>query len=353
MRLVNPRRAAIVLLAGTILTARALAQEPVQERVTVGIVEVTLHASDRFGEPVVGLKAEDLTLLVDGKPAPIETLEWTSSLGSGDPVEDSAAVPADGASAAGTGTDGGAIVGRRLVLLFQWEIQGAKSEGHVRMARQALEFIDTLKPDDEVAVMSFGSRLWLRQDFTSDHAKMRAAILSTLVPKNDAGGGNPSLAAAARDGENATSIEKAFLAIGNALRPIPGSKAIVFFGWGIGTWTAITKDTAGLGRMNYPREFDQALKALQQAQAPVFTLDISAGHHQLEAGLERLSFETGGYYLPTYDFPRWAMKTAARALTGHYVLIFRPPSGRPHGPHEIRIEAARGIRLLYRQQYDD
>jgi hypothetical protein len=84
----------------------------------------------------------------------------------------------------------------------------------------------------------------------------------------------------------------------------------------------------------------------------VFTLDISSGHHQLEAGLERLSFETGGYYLPTYDFPRWAMKTAARALTGHYVLIFRPPAGR-HGTHEIRIEAGKGIRLLYRQLYED
>jgi VWFA-related protein len=340
-------RVEIGLLVAAVLAAPVLGQEPVQEQVTVGIVEVTLHASDRFGEPIVGLQAGDLKLLVDGKPAPIETLEWTSSLTNDRDIGE------DELSAGPTGeAPAEAVAGRRLVLLFQWEIQGAKSEGHVRMSRQALEFIETLKPEDKVAVMSFGSRLWLRQDFTNDPAKLRAAILSTLVPKNDESGGRPSLAAAAREGENATSIEKAFLAIGKALRPIPGSKAILFFGWGIGTWTAMTQETAGLGRMNYSRDFDQALEVLQQAQAPVFTLDTSAGHHQLEAGLERLSFETGGYYLPTYDFPRWAMKTAARALTGHYVLIFRPPGGR-HGPHEIRLEAARGVRLLYRQQYDD
>ncbi|HEY1435823.1 MAG TPA: VWA domain-containing protein [Thermoanaerobaculia bacterium] len=342
----NLARGSLGLIFAAVLAAPALAQEPVQEQVTVGIVEVTLHASDRFGEPIVGLKASDLTLLVDGKPAPIETLEWTSSVSSDSSKEDDAAVHETESAVAPPST------GRRIVLLFQWEIQGAKSEGHVRMARQALEFIDTLKPDDQVAVMGFSSRLWLRQDFTSDRAKMRAAILGVLVPKNDESGGRPTLAAAARDGENATSIEKAFLAIGKALRPIPGSKAIVFFGWGIGTWTAMTREAGGVGRMNYSRDFDAALQALQQAQAPVFTLDTSAGHHQLEAGLERLSFETGGYYLPTYDFPSWAMKTAARALTGHYVLIFRPPGGR-HGPHEITIKAPSGVRLLYRQQYDD
>ena len=82
-------------------------------------------------------------------------------------------------------------------------------------------------------------------------------------------------------------------------------------------------------------------------------LDVSGGHHTLAAGLERLSFETGGYYLPTWDFPRWAMKTAASAIKGHYVLVFRPPSLPERGFHEIRIEGPSGVKLLYRQGYED
>ena len=316
------------------LSAAVFAQEPpVQEHVTVNLVELTVHASDPSGEPVRDLKASDFRVLVDGAAVEIESLEWSGTLQ----------------------TEGGpapAAPGRLMVLMFQWEIQAQKAEGHMRMSRQALEFVDTLEPGDRVAVLAFGSRLWLRQDFTSDHKLLRAAILNVLVAKDAPPNAEaPTLAAVAAAGQDATSIDKAFLALGRALRPLPGAKAILFFGWGIGSWNATSAD-GQLGRTHYAPDFEEARKALQSAQAPVFALDISGGQHQLQEGLSRLAFETGGYYFPTHDFPRWAMKTVARAVSGHYALVFKPPPD-SHGVHTIQLLSPRKLVLLYRQTYED
>ena len=319
---------------GCLLAATVLAQQPpVQEHVTVDLVELTVHAADPSGEPVRDLKASDFRVLVDGAAVEIESLEWSGTLQT-------------------EGAPGPSTPGRLMVLMFQWEIQAQKAEGHMRMSRQALEFVDTLEPDDRVAVMTFGSRLWLRQDFTSDHGLLRSAILNALsakdAPTNAAG---PTLAAAAAAGESATSIDKAFLALGRALRPLPGAKAILFFGWGIGSWSALSPD-GHLGKTLYTPDFEEARKALQSAQAPVFALDISSGSHQLQEGLSRLAFETGGFYFPTHEFPRAAMKTVARAVSGHYALVFKPPPG-PHGVHTIQLASPRKLVLLYRQTYED
>lgn len=337
-------RPVLAIVAGLSLAGAAAAQEPVQEKVHVTVVEVTLHASRGSGEPVTGLTPRDLRLYVDRHDVPIESLEWVST-----EAPPSSSPDARPASAAATESPAS---GRLIVLLFQWHVEAAKIEGHLRMERQALDFIETLGPEDRVAVATFGSRLWLRQDFTGDRALLRKAVRNALaLETGPLAPAPPSLAAVARDGESATSIEKAFLSLGGALRGLPGAKAIVFFGWGVGRWDFLSPDKA-LGGMTYSPEFHSAVTLLAQAQAPVFALDVSGGHHSLEIGLERLSYDTGGYYLPTWDFPRGAMKNVARAITGHYVLVFRPPK-LPSGTHEIRLDGPPGVRLRYRQLYED
>ncbi|HKD16322.1 MAG TPA: VWA domain-containing protein [Thermoanaerobaculia bacterium] len=349
------RKARIALVVVAVLAAAATpAQQPVQETVHVTVVEVTVHATDRAGEPVKGLGPRDVRLFVDGHDVPIESFDWVSNEPA--PKAETAA-PAETAArpVAGPATPETPEPpsGRLIVLFFQWHIEGAKIEGHLRMTRQALEFLDGLRPEDRVAVATFGSRLWLRQDFTNDRALLRSAVQNALTLENGPGAPQPpSLSAIAAHGADATSIEKAFIALGDALRPLPGSKGIVFFGWGIGKVDFLMPGQQ-LGAMVYSPEYQRAVTVLGQAQAPVFSLDVSGGHHSLEAGLERLSFETGGYYLPTYDFPRWAMKSVSRALVGHYVLVFRPPHLEKHGFHQIQLDAPSGVKLLYRQGYED
>ncbi|HTR03717.1 MAG TPA: VWA domain-containing protein [Thermoanaerobaculia bacterium] len=349
------KRASGLLAAGVLAPALLLpqtVQKPVQEQVHVTVVEVTLHAADRTGEPVRGLGPRDLRLFVDGRDVPIESLDWVSNepKAATEPVP---TPPAPALAATPAAAEAPVPTGRLIVFFFQWHIEAVKIEGHLRLSRQALEFLDTLQPDDEVAVVTFGSSLWLRQDFTRDRARVRAAIRNALVLDNaPASPGPPSLEAIVRDHASVTSIEKAFAALGDALRPLAGSKAILFLGWGVGE-ASFLGPGGSLGTMRYSADYERAIAALGRAQAPVFSLDVSGGHHSLEAGLERLSFETGGYYLPTWDFPRWAMKTAASAIKGHYVLVFRPPALPKHGFHEIRLDGPPGVKLLYRQGYED
>jgi VWFA-related protein len=348
----------VLAASGVLLvTATAIAQQPVHEQISVERVEVTLHVTDRRGEPIRGLSPSDFRVFVDRRPVRIESLEWVSNgpqTASG--VEESGREPpsCDGAEAVSPPMP----PGRLIVLLFQWEVAGQKQEGFVRMVRQALDFVDSLEPRDRLAVLTLGARLWLLQDFTEDRDKARIAIRNALghgVSDRPAAGEQFSLRAGlSSDAQReATSIEKALLAIGRGLKPIPGSKAVLFFGWGIGKWLSLRSDDPNLGAVVYSKEYEQARAALSEAQAPVFTLDISDGRHQLEEGLKRLSFETGGCYVPTYLFPEWAMKTVAHSISGHYVLVFRKPDGAP-GSHSIRVETSRReVVLLYRQQFED
>jgi VWFA-related protein len=359
-----PGRSRIAIAAAAALlpvAAPASAQQPsptpVQEIVFVTRVEVTLHVTDKLGHVIPGLGKEDFRLFVDEEPVPIESVEWAGAPAAA-PAAGSETPPAEARPAPDAAFS--SEVGRLLVFVFQNQIEGVKDEGLLRMKRQALDFVDTLTPRDRAAVLLMGSRLWLNQDFTVDRKALRAAI-SRVPQKEDAAAaasdsGEPSLAPRlpAETTRAATSPEKALAAIGRALRPLPGSKAVLFFGWAIGRWNALAPvGDYHMGRIDYSKDYEDARRALSEAQAPVFTLDVSSGPHQLQEGLNALSFETGGFYMPTYQFPRSAMQQVGEAIKGHYVLVFRKPD-LPRGPHKIRIDRMRGNwNLLYRQDYDD
>jgi VWFA-related protein len=354
------KRSAVSSLLFTVCAA-GLGQQPsptpVQEFVTVTRVEVTLHATDKQGHVIPGLKKEDFRLFVDDQPVPIESVEWAGATSApSDGGASGAPAPSEPAASERFSTD----TGRLIVFLFQSQIEGLKDEGLMRCKRLALDFADTLGPNDRAAVLLAGSRLWLTQDFTSDRKAVRAAI-SRVPNKQDvtastAAAGEPSLAPnlPLETVQAATSPEKALGALGRALRPLPGSKAVLFFGWAVGKWNALAPvGEYHMGRIDYSKDYEAARKALSEAQAPVFTLDVSGGPHQLQEGLNALSFETGGFYMPTYTFPQAAMRQVGEAIKGHYVLVFRKPD-LPKGPHKIQVERMRGNwNLLYRQDYDD
>jgi len=248
---VSASRASAALAVGALwIAAVAIAQQPVptpvQESVTVHRVEITLHATDRSGAAVQGMEPREFSVFVDGKHVDTESVEWVGSAG------DATLVPTREVRAEGPALEAPqpAPAGRLFVMVFQREIAGQKEEGLMRMKRQALELIDTLKPDDQVAILAMGARLWLRLDFTSDRKAIRKAIGDATHAEDIVRVSNPpepSIAArlASEDEERATSIEKAFLAIGRALKPLPGAKAVLFFGYAIGRWNAMAAAGSG------------------------------------------------------------------------------------------------------------
>jgi hypothetical protein len=69
----------------------------------------------------------------------------------------------------------------------------------------------------------------------------------------------------------------------------------------------------------------------------VFTLNVTqADYNSLQAGLQTVSAETGGFYASTYNYPLRAIETLGRALSGHYVLFVERPDLR-RGAHRIEV----------------
>ncbi|HEY6050635.1 MAG TPA: hypothetical protein VIZ58_05250, partial [Thermoanaerobaculia bacterium] len=204
------------------------------------------------------------------------------------------------------------------------------------------------------AVLSFDSHLKLRQDFTADRTKIVNAIHTALrtsraapVPPQP----GPSLA---RNFDYAGALravtpERALELISKAAAPIPGSKSMLFFGWGLGT----------IGGLSGPsvtdiHDFSAALPALARARITIFSLDVTdADYHTLQHSLENISDLTGGSYQKTNLFPSLAIDRVRRAIEGRYVLVFVKPPG-PRGYHEVRVSlAAKKGRVQTRTFYED
>jgi len=319
-----------------------------EARVERVIVDAYVTGSD--GEPMPDLDLSNFRLIVDGQRTPLESVEWISAevpevprLPEGETFEE---VPASEVAAAPPG--------RLLILFFQTSFEHSRLVGFLRMALQAHRFVSQLLPTDRVAVVSFDSHLKLRQDFTSDHGKIDAAIdkaIRTGPPPSPDPEADPVLA---RNfdfygASKAVTPERALLLIARAAQPIPGAKSMLFFGWGFGTIGGLSGPIA-----TEERDWFAAMRRVAAARISIFSLDVSdADYHTLETSLRVASDLTGGLYEKTHIFPRLAMDRVRRAISGRYQLVFRRPDG-PSGFHSIAVElVGRKGEITYRTYYED
>jgi VWFA-related protein len=341
-----------------VLTAVALASFPpltaaaedirFRDKVEVERVVIDARALDNRGRPILGLTAADFRVKVDGKPVALESATWIAGTAPDQPV-----APVEGGDAGATGdvVVGGLPPGRLIVFFFQKDFDSSRLPGLLRMQHKAVKFLETLGPEDRVAVMSFDTHLKLWQDFTADHAKLRRAIRQSVFFGKLATGQSvdePSLAANFdfEAAQRAASPETALLVTARALQPLPGSKSLVFFGWGMGTlsWPLVFLD----------HDYGPARQALLDARTTVFSLDVTdADYHTLEVGLEQVAADTGGFYARTHDSASLAMARLEGALAGHYLLGFEKPPYR-RGPHRVEVKLA-GIKgsVLAKDSYAD
>jgi VWFA-related protein len=343
-----PLQPIALALAATLaaIAVPAAAQQPqFEERVDVVRVILEMRVVDAHGAPVTGLGLDDFAVTVGGKPAPLETAAWVGTAYDREAVAQ--ALLEDREIPVATPRPG-----RLIVLLYQLGWDRSRLVGHVRMGKHIGNFLDTLAPEDRVAVLAFGSQLRMLLDFTSDREAIDEAVRVTSIHR-DVGrprdAGSPPLSATLdwRAAEAAATPEAALYAVGRALQPIPGPKTVLWIGWGLGTLhrTGITVETTDYG---------PSLTALARAHATVFTLDITeADYHSLEEGLKNVADDTGGTYAKTHLFPDVALEMLERTLAGHYELVFPVPEELPAGVHEIKVALTKAKgRALYNELLD-
>jgi VWFA-related protein len=323
---------------------RPVAERPgaFREEARVERVVIDAHVTDNDGEPIRDLGVADFVLRVDGKRVPIESVEWVSA---GAPEAGAPEAPAPVAgeivwSDAPTITEPvlAYAPGRLIVLFYQTDYEPVRIHGFLRMAAHADRLLATFLPTDRIAVVSFDSHLKLRQDFTDDLSKIRAAMIAclrTAEPARLPPGGFPSLARhfdydAALD---AATPERGLDLVARALEPIPGGKSMLYFGWGLGTVGGLVGPVP-----SEVKEYRQALRSLSAARVNIFTLDVTnADYHTLEYRLEGVSDATGGTYHKTHVFPDAAIDRVTRAISGRYVIVFVKPAF-PRGEHEVELK---------------
>jgi len=302
------------------------------ERMLVERVVIDAYVVDLSGEPLRGLAPSDFRLRIDGKAAPIEAVDWIGTAGEGSEPALSPALPG---AESGQPERGVARPGRLIVLLFQTDFGRANQRivGQMAMIHYSQVFLETLGPADRVAVLQFDSHLKLLQDFTDDLEAVRGAIRESLYIDNDSEwrlGGRPPIGITEKAARQAATPEQALALIGEGLRGFPGVKNLVFFSWGVG------ERTRGGVSMTY--DYPRAMTALEKSRTAVFALDMGGPpSHTLAAGLMRVASDTGGFYISTHFFPKFAIEKLERTISGHYEIVF-PRQVSTGGTHRIDLD---------------
>jgi VWFA-related protein len=232
----------------------------------------------------------------------------------------------------------GVVAGRLIVFLFQKDLEPSRIVGLMRLLVEAQGFLDGLTPDDRVAILSFDSHLKIWVDFTNDRERLLRVLKHGVLfedPPSVQTGATVSLLErfSVANARKTYTIERALQVVAEALHGLPGSKSIVLIGHGFGRfgWTGVSMEHG----------YGEARSALIAARASVFSLDVTnADYHSLEAGLQLVSKQTGGFFARTHLFIDQAMKRLVGALAGYYVLFVERPDLRP-GAHRIEVDLTR------------
>jgi VWFA-related protein len=319
----------VMALCAAIAAAPALAQ--FEESITVARVVVDVRVTDLAGKPVEGLTAADFTAKIGGKAAAIESVAWVDgpSREGIAPIEESDDEPI-------AARDGALYV---VFVQTDFARNHSRIAGQMKFASYADEFIDSLQPEDRVAVFSFDSHLKFRRDFTGDKAIVRQAIRDSLRidrPPAPPIVHNPALARHL-DPEGmrrAATSEAGLLLVADALRQIDGRKTLVLIGWGLG-------ERVG-GAVVMHRKWPEVQSALAQARTTLFALDVTeASYHDLELGMAAGAESTGGFMVKTNEFPSQAIKRVQLALEGWYEVELRVPASIEPGSHSLDVRVAR------------
>lgn len=244
---------ACILALLTVFSAAAWQMEStVKFSATTNLVILNVTVRDRSGKPMGDLTQEDFTVLEDGKRQTVSVFELQRLDDPKQPPVPPAPTPTlvgrEGVIASITP---GKIQyrDRRLLVLF-FDFSSMPAEDLIRARDGALKFIaERMNPADLVAVMSFGTRLKVLQDFTADRDLLAATIRGVRIgessdlalesnPSDEDVSENTSAAFLADETEfNLFNTDRKLSALETAakmLSSLPEKKALVYFSSGIG-----------------------------------------------------------------------------------------------------------------------
>ena len=278
------------------LLRRGAARPPIQARTGTaaagaGPVSLDFVVLDRDGVPVADLTVDQVTLRVDGRARPLQSLRYVAV---GDRRAGTGGVAADPPYGTNVLTDQ-VQPGRALVLVVEDESIEINRE---RLMREAVGLLLTsLAPHDRVAVVTVPHG-GLRLDFTTDHAKA-IRVFSEITGQAPRAESDADAACRTRDTLNALTGLLDDLAGGE------GPTTVVFFSMGLVGPSEMVLPGRGapgaatpvIGRCTLlPEAFTQTGTAAGAARAHFYIVrpDVAAPAAGRLEGIENLAGVTGG-----------------------------------------------------------
>ena len=287
----------LIIFLGCIISASAQIVDD-NEVITVesNLVVINATITDKKGQPVTELKLENFSIYEDGK------------------IQDISFFKAQETPFA-------------AVILLD---TSGSMEQKVSIARSAaINFLDGLRFDDNVAIYNFDSKVEMVQDFSNSRDI------------------SPKIFDLKADGW--TALNDAIYKAAGILAERPEKRrAIVVLSDGEDTKSG--------------RSSSKALKAAQDANATIYTIDMSSlsagGKNRMQnsAILKKLAKETGGLFIPTEGGleMREAFKNIVKELGVQYTLGFYPSDEKKDGKwHELNLRIARpNLQIRTREGYN-
>jgi len=213
-----------------------------------------------------------------------------------------------------------------LVIEFNARIQLYWGQGWYETLAATYGFVDTLKPDDYVAIVAYDMRPEILSDFTTDRSKTQEGLQRLRIP-----------------GFSESNMFDALVDTSQRMSNIEGRKAILLIATGLDTFSKLT--------------FDKARKAIQEAGVPIYALSILQAYRivadaymgssqrmdflQADNELNTFARETGGQAF----FPRFLaeygsiFQTISQALRNQYSIAYSPSNLAKDGKYrKIKVE---------------
>ena len=213
-----------------------------------------------------------------------------------------------------------------MVIEFSNLFQQYYSQGWFQTLTASYGFVETLKPDDYVAVIAYDLRPEILCDFTTDRAKVQDAMQRMRIP-----------------GFSEANLFDALVDTEQRMSNIEGRKAILLIASGRDTFSKLT--------------FDKARKAVQEAGVPVYAISMLQAMRimaeQYMSDSQRMDFlqadnemntfarETGGQaFFPRFfgEFPS-IFQSVSAALRNQYSLTYQPSNQTKDGQfRKVKVE---------------
>jgi len=213
-----------------------------------------------------------------------------------------------------------------MVIEFNAAFQQYWSEGWYQTLVASYGFIETLKPEDYVAIVAYDMRPEILTDFTTDRGKIQEAMQRLRIP-----------------GFSESNMYDALVDTEQRMSNIEGRKAILLIATGRDTFSKLT--------------FDKARKGIQEAGVPIYAISMLQAFRivadaympdtmrmdflQADNQLNTFTRETGGQaFFPRFygEFPN-IFRDIGAALRNQYSLAYSPSNQVKDGKfRKIKVE---------------